>query len=331
MTFKDPWILALIVLACLLIFWNDRFQESPSLRFSSAILWQGIPPGWKVKSRYFLWLLRLLALIFFIVALARPQQSLKETVHKMEGIDIVLAIDCSGSMAAEDFTIHGQRVNRLVVVKSVVRDFVAARPHDRLALVAFAGLAYTVCPLTTDYDWLLTNLERIELGVLEDGTAVGSAISSSLNRLKQSQAKSKVVILLTDGMNNAGRMDPKTAAKIAKTMNVKVYTIGAGSRGLVPFPVEDVWGRKIYQNVALDLDEETLQEIARITYAQYFRATDTPSLKQIYQEIDALEKTEIQETGYKEYQELFGSFLMVGLICLVSEVILSRTLFLRIP
>ncbi len=331
MTFKDPWILALIVLACLLIFWNDRFQESPSLRFSSAILWQGIPPGWKVKSRYFLWLLRLLALIFFIVALARPQQSLKETVHKMEGIDIVLAIDCSGSMAAEDFTIHGQRVNRLVVVKSVVRDFVAARPHDRLALVAFAGLAYTVCPLTTDYDWLLTNLERIELGVLEDGTAVGSAISSSLNRLKQSQAKSKVVILLTDGMNNAGRMDPKTAAKIAKTMNVKVYTIGAGSRGLVPFPVEDVWGRKIYQNVALDLDEETLQEIARITDAQYFRATDTPSLKQIYQEIDALEKTEIQETGYKEYQELFGSFLMVGLICLVSEVILSRTLFLRIP
>ncbi len=332
MVWKDPWILLLIPLILLLVFWRNFKKKPAGFRFSSTDLLGDVPSSWKIKFFFIPETMRLLVLILFVIALAGPRQVLQETIHHTEGIDIVLAMDCSGSMAAEDFKINGQRFNRLMIVKEVVRDFIRQRTSDKIGLVAFAGLAYTACPLTTDYDWLIANLERIELGVLqEDGTAVGSAISSSVNRLKNSQAKSKVVILLTDGVNNAGKIDPITAAKIAKTMGIKVYTIGAGSKGYVPFPMKDFFGRTVYQNVPIDLDEDTLQEIARLTDGKYFRATDTESLRQIYQEIDKLEKTKMEEVGYKEYQELFVWVLSAAVLILVLEVILSNTVFLRIP
>lgn len=331
MHFKDPWLLVLIPLVFLIGWMLIRKNRNPGFRFPSVDLFQGIKASWKTKFRLVPTMLRVVALVLFVIALAGPRKVLEQTIHKTEGIDIVLALDASGSMAGEDFEINGQRENRLLVVKNVLKEFIAKRTSDRMALVAFGGLAYTVCPLTTDEQWLLENLERIQLGMLEDGTAVGSGISSSLNRLKNSKAKSKVIILLTDGMNNAGKIEPLTAAKIAKSMNVKIYTIGAGSKGYVPFPVQDILGRKFYQNIPLDLDEETLREVARITNGRYFRATDTESLRQIYAEIDKLEKSAIEEIGYKEYKELFSWFLLAGLFCLVFEVILSNSLLMRVP
>ncbi|HHE65150.1 MAG TPA: VWA domain-containing protein, partial [Bacteroidetes bacterium] len=194
------------------------------------------------------------------------------------------------------------------------------------------GQAYTVCPLTTDYDWLVNNLRRVELGLIEeDGTAIGSAIASSLSRLDESKAKSKIIILLTDGVNNAGNIQPLEAAKAAGSQGIKIYTIGAGSRGIVPYPAQDIFGRTVYQQVQVDLDEATLKRIAQMTEGQYFRATDTESLRNIYQEIDKLEKTEMQETGYKEYKQLFVWFLLAGLIIFVLELILSNTVLTRIP
>ncbi len=331
MQFKDPWILSIIPLIILFGLAIARKNRSPSFRFPTTDLLEGIKPSWKIKFRFIPAVLRFAAIILFVIALAGPRKILQETTHKTEGIEIVLALDCSGSMAAEDFKVNGQRQNRLSIIKNVVKEFVAKRTNDRLALIAFAGLAYTACPLTTDYNWLLANLDRIQLGVLEDGTAIGSAINSSLNRLKNSKAKSKIIILLTDGMNNAGKVDPLTAAKIAQSMKVKIYTIGAGSKGYVPFPLKDIWGRRFYQNVQSDLDEATLKEIARLTGGRYFRATDTESLRHIYEEIDSLEKTPIEETGYKEYKELFVWFLLGGILCLILEVLLSNTIFMRIP
>lgn len=275
--------------------------------------------------------LRLLAIVLFLLALAGPRSVMEETIHKSEGIDIVLAIDASGSMAAEDFMIKGKRMNRLEVVKDVVHSFIDGRANDRIGLIAFAGLAYTVSPLTTDYSWLKTNLARVELNLMEDGTAVGSAITSSLARLRKSKAKSKIIILLTDGINNAGKVTPLAAARATKALGVKIYTIGAGTKGFAPFPVRNFRGEKRYRKVRIDIDEETLQEIAQITDGRYFRATDTESLRDIYKEIDALEKTEIEEFGYKEYKELFVFVLVAGLVTLLSEMILSNSLLLRIP
>ena len=331
MEFKYPWILLLIPFVALFVLWMNRKNKLPSFRFPSVSLLTEIPKSWKIRFTFIPAVVRLAVLVLFVIALAGPRKVLEETTHKSEGIDIVLALDCSGSMAAEDFMINGKRYNRLTIIKNVVKDFIAQRSNDRIALVAFAGLAYTVCPLTTDYDWLLLNMDRLQLGLFEDGTAIGSAISSSVNRLMTSKTKSKIIILLTDGVNNAGKIDPLTAAKIAQTMKMKIYTIGAGSKGYVPFPVKDLFGRTFYQNVPIDLDEDTLKEISRLTNGRYFRATDTESLRHIYQEIDSLEKTEIEQTGYKEYQELFTWFLVGAVVLLVIEIILSNTVFLRIP
>lgn len=332
MIFKNPWFLLFIPLVFLLIYWVDRKSHVPSIRFPSTKLFSSVPSSLKIRLSRSLGILRLITLTLFIIAFAGPRSVLEETKHKSEGIDIVLALDCSGSMAAEDFTIKNQRFNRLWIVKDVVKDFIKSRDSDRIGLVAFGGLAYTVCPLTTDYSWLLAQLVRIELGLVEDGTAIGSAINTSVSRLKTSHAKSKVVILLTDGLSNAGKIDPLTAAKAAAAYGIKVYTIGAGTdAGFAPFPVKDLWGRTVYQNVQIDLDEKTLKEIARLTKAEYFRATDTESLRKTYAQIDQLEKTEIEETGYKEYKELFPAFLLGALLLLLLESIMSLTLLLRIP
>jgi Ca-activated chloride channel family protein len=198
-------------------------------------------------------------------------------------------------------------------------------------LVAFAARAYTVCPLTLDYDWLIRNLQRVNIGSIEDGTAVGSAIASSVNRLKDTPAKSKIIILLTDGINNVGNIPPLTSAKIAKALGIKIYTIGVGSKGFVPYPVKTFWGEVVYQNVQIEIDEEILKNIAQETGAKYFRALDTQSLEEIYKEIDKLEKTPIQESGFQQYRELFSLFLWAGLSILILEVILSNTILRKIP
>ena len=330
MEFKDPWILFFILFVFPILFFS-QIRKKASFRFSSLELLQDIPSTWKITLNTIFPVLRFLVLLLFIIALAGPRKVLEETVHKTEGIDIVIAIDASGSMAAEDFKLDGRHYNRLEVVKSVVREFISQRSADRIGLIAFAGYAYTVCPLTTDYNWLKENMERIQLGMLEDGTAIGSAIASSVARLKNSQAKSKIIILLTDGVNNAGKISPLQAAQIAKQMNIKIYTIGVGARGFAPYPVQDFFGRTVYQNVAVEIDETTLKEIARITGGLYFRATDTETLRNIYREIDQLEKSRVEETGYKEYRELFASFLIAALSVLLLEILLSNTILLKIP
>ncbi len=330
--FKTSFILIAAVLVPLAVEWFFRRSKGPTLRFSSLALLprERLKWGrakWTSAVRY----LRLAALMILCVGLAGPRLVSEHTEYKTEGIDIVLVLDISGSMAAEDFTLDGKRVNRLDVVKRVVGEFIGVRTNDRIGLVAFSKQAYTVSPLTTDHDWLRQNLERLRLGLIEDGTAIGSGVSSALLRLRDSQAKSKVVILLTDGMNNSGEVDPLAAAEAAKGLTVRMYTVGAGSRGLVPFPVKDMWGRTVYQRVAIDMDEELLRKMAELTGGLYFRATDTESLLQIYREIDRLEKVEIEQYGYKEYKELFVYCVWMALCLIVLEIVLGNTFFLKLP
>ena len=321
----------LLPVAVVLLIVSVRRGSAPAFSFSNEELVKGLKETWKVKLSRSMVLLRLAAVLLLILALSRPQLMLEESKIESKGIDIVLAIDTSTSMLAEDFELDGKRANRLDAVKDVVRGFINNRMTDRIGIVAFASRAYTVSPLTLDYGWLMQNLERIKIGMIEDGTAIGSGLSSALNRLKDSEAESKVVILLTDGRNNAGRISPVTAAEAAGALNIRVYTIGAGTKGLAPYPAQDVFGNKVYRQVKIEIDEETLKKIAKKTGSHYFRATDTDSLREIYDEIDSMEKTAVGEKGYREYKELFHLFLIPGLLILVLEILLSNTVFRRIP
>ncbi|MBI5056850.1 MAG: VWA domain-containing protein [Nitrospirae bacterium] len=331
MHFQNPWVLILLPVAAALIFFIRRRQPQPALQFSTGELVKNLRATFKIKLHSNIFILRTAALFLIIFALARPQLISQESKIEREGIDIVLVIDVSTTMLAEDFELGVRRASRVDVVKDVVREFIKNRPDDRIGIVAFAGRAYTAAPLTLDHGWLLQNLDRIEVGVIEDGTAIGSGISSALNRLKDTKAKSKIVILLTDGINNAGKISPLTAAEAAGALNIKVYTIGAGTKGLVPFPAKDMFGNKVYRNVKIEIDEELLKSIAEKTRAKYFRATDTGSLRNIYGEIDKLEKSRIEEKGYAEYEELFYLFLIPGLALLLLEVVLNNTVLRRIP
>ena len=329
--FKTPALLLLLPFLLGLLWLFNKRQEKPAITFSAVSLVIGLNKSWRLRLSFLPFLLQAIILTLLVIALAGPQRLLSETLVNDEGIDIVLALDVSGSMAAEDFTINGQRLNRLEVIKSVVKDFIKERKFDQLGLIAFGARAYTICPLTLDHDWLLTNLERVKLGIVEDGTAIGSGISSSLIRLKKSKAKSKVIILLTDGMNNAGKVDPSAAAAAAQAMGVKIYTIGAGTKGLAPFPMPDFFGKKMYQQVQIDIDEQMLTQIATDTGGRYFRATDTDSLKDIYKQIDSLEKSKIEQRGFKQYEPLYGMFLTAAFMLLVIYLVLINTYFLKVP
>ncbi len=333
MRFDNPWILLLCFLAPLLVWAEKRLQSrsKSTFRFSNIDLVSSLKPSLRIILSENMVYLRALSLIFIIFALARPQMPIEETRIYVEGVDIVLAVDTSTSMRAMDFEIDGKRVDRLEVVKRVVEDFIAKRPDDRIGMVAFAAFAYTVCPLTLDHDWLEKNLERVKIGMVEDGTAIGSAISSSLNRLKDSEAKEKIIILLTDGRNNAGRITPMVAAEAAQALGIKAYTIGAGTRGLAPFPVKNMFGETVLQPVEVEIDEGLLKGIAETTGGEYFRATDTESLQNIYEEIDKLEKTRMEEVGYNRYRELFAMFLIPGICLLLLQILLSNTVLRRIP
>lgn len=332
MNFRQPWVLFFIPVIFLLAYLIKKKQDKPAFCFSSIKLLAGLGGTLRSNLGWNIIYLRCAALGLMLLALARPQSPLKESIKRAEGVDMVLTIDVSTSMLAEDFTIKNKRYNRLDVVKQVVPEFVKERKNDRLAAVVFGARAYTVCPLTLNHGWLLESLSRVYPGMLEDRTAIGSAIASSLNRLKKSRAKGKAVILLTDGRNNAGKITPLTAAEIARALNVKVYTIGAGTFGSVPYPIKNPAGEIIgYETMRIDMDEDLLRQIASQTGAKYYRATDAKSLKKIYEEIDRLEKTPIEEKGYEQYQELFAKFLIPGLFILLLEVFLSNTILRRIP
>jgi Ca-activated chloride channel family protein len=329
MIFRYPLILLLLFAIPFIML--ERRKSKAALRFSTITLAKELPVSAKVEAmRYFI-VLRMIILALFIIALAQPRVPVAQERVFKEGVDIVLALDASTSMQALDFTIRGQRYDRLHVVKQVVEKFVNDRTNDRLGLVAFAGRPYVVCPLTLDHNWLLANLERVEIGMVEDGTAIGSSIAAALNRLKESQAKTKIIILLTDGRNNAGKISPLTAAEAARALGVKIYTIGAGSIGEVPYPVQDMLGRQRIQYVEVDMDESVLAKIADTTSGKYFRATDTSSLQKIYEQINALETTPFQQPRYMRYDEKFSQFLLLAFILLMFEQVLAHTIFQKVP
>ena len=334
MRLESPWWLLLLLLFPLLDWMRKRWSGGqPSLMFSSVQLLRGITALSKPKSGLLLNFLRWSALIFFVVAMARPQWGEGVEKIKASGIDIAVAFDLSGSMLAEDFQLNGERVNRATVAKKVLKGFVEDRPADRIGLVAFAGRAYIAAPLTLDHEFLMTNLNRLEAGseAIEDGTAIGSAISAGLNRLRNLDSESKVIILMTDGQNNSGTVNPLTAAEAAELLGVKVYTIGVGTIGMAPMPYKDVFNRKRYRNVEVNIDEETLKKIAERTGGKYFRADSSRKLMEIYNDIDELEKTEVEVERYFNYDELFYYFVLAGLVFLLLELILANSVWLKLP
>ncbi|XCN71326.1 MAG: VWA domain-containing protein [Candidatus Electrothrix aestuarii] len=322
--FMYPNLLWLLLLLPVLAFLRGRRGPAPALVFSSISVAKAISGSRKVNPGKFLAWLRLAALGLLILAIARPQWGNSKTEVEASGIDILLAVDVSGSMQAMDFRLEGRSVDRLSVVKAVVKKFIEERPNDRIGLVAFAGRPYMVCPLTLDHDWLQLRLDSLQTGMIEDGTAIGSAIIAGVNRLRDQEAKSRIVILLTDGVNNAGKAAPLTAAEAAETMKIKVYTIGAGRRGVAPMPMQDQFGRKRIMQAKVDIDEKTLGQIAEMTGAKFFRATDTRSLEKIYKEINAMETTTRQIKHFDRYLELFSWLIFAALALLGVELFISR-------
>lgn len=328
--FRDPYYLLVLVLVPLLAWWYYGRQERgrAHLKYSDTGLVKRIGKSNKQRLLPILPLLTLFALILLILALARPQSSSKEQEIITEGIDIVLAMDVSSSMLAEDFKPN----NRIDAAKSVAREFIKERSNDRIGLVVFAGESFTQCPLTLDYGVLLSLLEQVKIADKSwDGTAIGMGVVNAVNRLRDSKAKSKVIILLTDGVNNAGQIDPITASQIAKAYGIRIYTIGAGKEGTAMYPVQDPVFGKRYVPMQVRIDEVTLQKIADNTDARYFRATDTQKLKQIYEEIGKLEKTKIEVKEYTHYDELYLYFTVSGLFLLLLEVILANTYLRKLP
>jgi Ca-activated chloride channel family protein len=328
--FANPEFLILLAIVPLMIFWylQRRVKASGTLRFSNLGVIKGVSRTPSQRFRHILFLLRVVVISLIIIGFARPQSSAKEEKIITEGIDIILAMDISSSMLAEDLEQHK---NRLDVTKEVASQFIRERTNDRIGMVVFSGKSFTQCPLTLDYGILLNFLKEIHIGMIEDGTAIGMAIANCVNRLRMSKAKSKVVILLTDGRNNRGEIDPITAAQIAKALNVRIYTIGAGKRGEAMYPIDDPFLGRRYVPMQVDIDDEMLTRIANITGGKYYRATDKTSLENIYREIGQLEKTKIEVKEFTRYTELFVNFLALALAVLLVEIVLANTRFRKIP
>lgn len=326
-SFANPvFLYGLLLIPVLVLWYIKRHRVSTSeIRFSTLLPFSRTAPTLKERLRHGPFILRMLLLSLLIVAFARPRTSSQGENIYTEGIDIAMLLDISGSMLAEDF-----RPNRIEAAKQVASDFIDGRTTDRIGLVIFAGQSFTQCPMTTDYRVLKGLLRQVKPGMVEDGTAIGMAIAQGVNRLKDSKAKSKVMILLTDGVNNRGEIDPLTAAQISQTFGIRIYTIGVGTIGEAPYPVQTPFGIR-YQNMPVDVDEKTLQKIAIMTNGQYFRATNNRSLKAIYDEIDEMEKTRIEVKAYKSYTELFSGWAIAGLIALVLEFTFSNTLLRKLP
>ena len=329
--FNHPEVLWLLALLPLLAFLKGRRGAAGAIRYSSAQTAREIAGPRKSRAGRWLYTLRLLALGALVVALARPQMVHGTSEVDAGGIDIILAVDVSGSMEALDFTINNEPANRVDVVKKVVSRFIDERPNDRIGLVAFAGRPYMVSPLTLNHQWLQKRLNTIHPGMVEDGTAIGSALGSGINRLRDQKSKSRIVILLTDGMNNAGKILPVTAAEAAEALGIKIYTIGAGSRGEVPVPITDPFGNKKIVRAKVDIDEDTLKQVAQMTGTQYYRATDTDSLEKIYSEINKLETTTRKIKKFEHSNEMFLWAALGALLLMGIELTLNQTRFRRLP
>ncbi|HEX8371188.1 MAG TPA: VWA domain-containing protein [Chthoniobacterales bacterium] len=327
----QPLFLLLLLLIPVLAWLRGKRGGSAAVVYSSTNLVRSLGKMRKSRAGAFLATLTYLGLASLIVALARPQWGTSRTEMEASGIDIMLAIDVSRSMLAEDFTIGMKRANRLEAVKQVTEKFINGRPNDRIGIVAFSGRPYLVSPPTLDHGWLTQNLERIRIGMVEDGTAIGSAIASTANRFKNKDAKSRLIVLLTDGDNNAGRVSPITAAEAAGALGIKIYTIGAGTNGVVPFPMRDGFGNITYARVMMKFEEAALKKIAEISKGEYFRATDTQSLQGVFDKIDQLEKTTIETKLYRNYRDLFPWFLGAGFVLLLVPFLLEQTIWRRSP
>lgn len=325
-TFAHPQFFLLLLLLPVLWYWQTYKQQKVALRYSTLSGMGTARSTLRIRTRWVLLLLRLLSLALLIIALARPQRSnVSETVDS-EGLDIVLSMDISGSMLAEDF-----EPNRIEAAKKVAREFVENRPTDRIGLVIFSGESFTQCPLTTDQNILKEQLMNIKSGLLQDGTAIGMGLATAVDRLRSSKAKTKLIILLTDGVNNSGLIDPITALEIAKAYKIRVYTIGVGSQGSALYPVKDAMGRTTMQQMPVQIDEALMRKISGETGGTYYRATDNNSLSSIYREIDRLEKTKIEISSFKRYAELFFPFAFLGLLLLTLELIGRLTIYRTLP
>ena len=322
-SFAHPVFFGLFLLIPILIWWQiqQNKRNHPALRLTTLTGLQHVKPTWRVRFRPVLIVLRLLSLCALIVALARPQSSNVTENINSEGIDIVLSVDVSGSMLAEDL-----KPNRIEAAKKVAMNFVDKRATDRIGLVIFSGESFTQCPITIDHDVLKEQLSGIKSGVLVDGTAIGDGLATAVDRIRRSNGKSKVIILLTDGVNNVGKVGPELALEVAKAYKVRVYTIGIGTRGMAPYPVQTPFGMQ-KQMQEVQIDEPLLKKIANETGGKYYRATDNSSLRSIYNDIDELEKTRIEISSYKHYAELFFPFAMIAIVCLLLEMLLRYTIF----
>jgi Ca-activated chloride channel family protein len=326
MVFRYPAFFLLLLLLPLVFLWAKR-RERIEFAFSSLGLLKGRPRTPRMFLFKLLPVLKAAMFLLLIAALARPSSVASDKEYQTLGVDIIIALDLSGSMLAEDF----QPENRIFVAKQEAVKFIQGRENDRIGLVVFSKKAFTQCPLTLDYRILIELLSEIRVGMIADGTAIGMGIATAVNRLRDSNAKSKVIILLTDGENNAGNIDPITAAELAKSFNIKIYTIAVGKGGMVPFPVDDPLFGKRYVQADVEVDETTLKRIADITGGLFFRARDTAALSEIYERINKLEKSEVKVKEYRSYNELFPLFLIPALFLLLFDIVLRRTLLLKVP
>lgn len=325
--FANPYFFLLLLLIPTMVAFYFFYlnKKRTQLTFSGLENFKGIKPSFKQKYSFLPFLLKLIAFVLAIIALARPQSSMSGQNIKTEGIDIMMALDISASMLAEDL-----KPNRIDAAKKVAEEFIDSRPNDRIGLVVFSGESFTQCPLTTDHAVLKNLFTGIESGMLADGTAIGEGLGTAVNRIRNSKAKSKVIILLTDGVNNVGSIAPETAGEIAKTFGIRVYTIGVGTRGMAPYPFKTPFGIQ-YQNIEVQIDEAILKQIASETDGKYFRATNSSKLKEIYNEIDKLEKTKIDVTEFHNYTEEFYPWAIAAALILLLDIILRYTLFKKLP
>lgn len=340
LTFAHPWLLLLLLGVPVLAYFRGRSGPTAALTFSSTSALRSLGKTSAARVGKFLRGLLLLSLAFFGIAMARPQLGTSLTQVEASGIDIMLVLDVSQSMLTKDFSVGGDQATRIEAIREVTRQFIEARPNDRIGIIAFAGHPYVISPMTLDHDWLLQNLERIRTGMVEDGTAIGSAIASAANRLSDKHSKSRVIVLLTDGENNAGKIPPTTAAEAVRALKIRFYAIGAGINGVAPAPVfnprtgkpyTDMLGNIMYQNQRVQFNEEGLKEVARIADGQFFRATDTKSLEQIFRDIDKLEKTTVAVKKYQQYRDLFPACIAAGCGLLVAQLLFSQTIWKKLP
>ena len=326
-TFVNPGFFFLFLLVVAMIVWYVLKQNTTnaSIQISSIKGFEGTKKTYKYYLRHLPFILRVLVISLLIIVIARPQSTNKWQSSTTKGIDIVLTLDISGSMLSEDF-----KPNRIEAAKQDAIEFISDRPDDRIGLVIFSGESFTQCPLTTDHAVLINLFKNIKSGMIQDGTAIGLGLANAVNRLKDSKAKSKVIILLTDGVNNQGEIAPLTAAEIAQTYGIRVYTIGVGTRGMAPYPFKTPFGTQ-YQNVKVEIDEDVLTQIAQMTDGEYFRATDNRKLKQIYKEIDKLEKSKIDVKKYSNKQDEYLIFAVAAALLLILEIIFKNTILRNIP